>query len=151
MSEQKFDPMKEINRLSKTVGKMVEQGINTVQTTVQSATQGANLVRLDIYELNDEVVVTTNSLDGLDKTSIEVAMEGDVLTIKGTTQSPETPTGASFFLQERKFGEFTRSVTIPIPVKPQEAGARVSKTGVLTVTLPVDTDRYQDITVTPAD
>ena len=151
MADQKFDPMKELNKLSKTVGKVIEQGINTAQNTLQTAGIGTQGVRLDIYELNDEVVVTTNSLDGLDKTSIEVSMEGDVLTIKGQTIAEETPIGASFFLQERKFGSFTRSVTIPIPVKPQEAGARVSKTGVLTVTLPVDKDRYQDITVTPTD
>jgi HSP20 family protein len=151
MANQKFDPMKEINKLSKSVGKVIEQGISTAQTTLQTAGIGTQGVRLDIYELNDEIVVTTNSLDGLDKTSIEVSMEGDVLTIKGQTIPEETPLGASFFLQERKFGAFTRSVTIPIPVKPQEAGARVSKTGVLTVTLPVDKDRYQDITVTPAE
>jgi HSP20 family protein len=151
MANQKFDPMKEINKLSKTVGKVIEQGISSAQNTLQTAGIGTQGVRLDIYELNDEVVVTTNSLDGLDKTSIEVSMEGDVLTIKGQTIPEETPLGASFFLQERKFGVFTRSVTIPIPVKPQEAGARVSKTGVLTVTLPVDKDRYQDITVTPTE
>jgi len=151
MANQKFDPMKEINKLSKSVGKVIEQGISTAQTTLQTAGIGTQGVRLDIYELNDEIVVTTNSLDGLDKTSIEVSMEGDVLTIKGQTIPEETPLGASFFLQERKFGTFTRSVTISIPVKPQEAGARVSKTGVLTVTLPVDKDRYQDITVTPAE
>ena len=147
----KFDPMKELNKLSKTAGKVFEQGLNTVQSTLQTAGIVSQAVRLDIYELNNEVVVTTNALDGLDKTSIEVSMEGEVLTIKGQTIPDETPTGASFFLQERKFGTFTRSVNIPIPVKPQEAGARVSKTGVLTVTLPVDRDRYQDITVTPTD
>ncbi|MDQ7025561.1 MAG: Hsp20/alpha crystallin family protein [Anaerolineae bacterium] len=151
MPEQKFDPMKELNKLSKTVGKVIEQGINTAQSTLQTAGIGTQHVRLDIYELNDEVVVITNSLDGLDKTSIEVSMEGDILTIKGETVAEATPTGASIYLQERKFGAFTRSVSIPVAVKPQEAGARVSKTGVLTVTLPVDKDRYQDITVTPTE
>jgi HSP20 family protein len=151
MSEQKFDPMKELNKLSKTVGKVIEQGINTAQSTLLTAGIGTPAVRLDIYELNDEVIITTNALDGLDKQSIEVSMEEGVLTIKGQTVPDETPTGASFFLQERKFGPFSRTVTIPIPVKPQEAGARVSKNGVLIVTLPVDKDRYQDITVTPTD
>ena len=151
MSEQKFDPMKELNKLSKTVGKVIEQGINTAQNTLQTAGIGAPAIRLDVYELNDEVIITTNALDGLDKHSIEVSMEEGVLTIKGQTVPDETPVGASFFLQERKFGPFSRSVNIPIPVKPQEAGARVSKNGVLIVTLPVDKDRYQDITVTPTD
>lgn len=152
--EQRFDPMKELGKLSKSVGKAVEQGIQTVQTTVQSTVQNANagqLVRLDVYEVDNEVVIKTNALDGLDPQSIEVSMEGDVLTVKGETKPEEMPPLASYFLQERRYGVFVRNVTIPLPVKSEEARAKLGKNGVLTVTLPVDTARYQDIKVTPAD
>jgi HSP20 family protein len=149
MSDQRFDPMKEFNNLRSTVGKIVEQGINTVQHTVQNAT-GVS-IRLDVYEVDNEVIIRTNALDGLLPESIEVSMEGEVLTIKGVTQAEETPAYASFFVQERRFGPFERSVAIPIPVKSTEARAKLGKNGTLTVTLPVDTDRYQDITVTPTE
>lgn len=145
--EDRFDPMKELNKLRHQVNKVVEQGIQTVQT----ATTTNQAVRLDMYEANDEVVIKTNALDGLDPSSIEVSMEGDVLTIAGATIPEETPSLASFFLQERRFGEFSRKVTVPIPVLSEEARAKLGKNGVLTVTLPVDKKRYQDITVTPAD
>lgn len=149
MSEQKFDPRKEFNNLRSTVGKIVEQGISTVQTTVQQAT-GVG-VRLDVYEVDNEVIIRTNALDGLVADSIEVSMEGEVLTLKGVTKPEDTPAYASFFVQERRFGTFERSVAIPIPVKSAEARAKLGKNGTLTVTLPVDTDRYQDIIVTPTE
>lgn len=145
--EERFDPMKELNKLRKQVNKVVEQGIQTVQT----ATTTSQFVRLDMYEVNDEVVIKTNALDGLDPSSIEVAMDGDELTIAGETTPQETPALASFFVQERRFGAFSRTVSVPIPVIAEEARAKLGKNGVLTVTLPVDKKRYQDITVTPAD
>jgi len=145
MPDQRFDPIKELNNLRDSVGRAIEQGIQSVQV----AASGAQ-VRLDIYELNDEVVIRTSPLDGLAADSIEVSMEGDVLTIRGETVAEETPLNASYLLQERKFGAFSRSVTIPIPVRSQEARAKL-KNSVLTVTLPVDKSRYQDITVTPAE
>lgn len=148
MSEDRLDPMKELNRLRNTVGKVIEQGITTVQTAVQSATTIA-AVRLDIYEIDNEVVIRSNALDGLVAESIEVSMEGELLTIKGVTEPEEMPDNASYFLQERRFGPFERTVIIPIPVKSEEAKAKLAKNGILTVTLPIDRGKYQDIAVTP--
>src|SRR5690606_30400152 len=130
MSDERIDPMKELNRLRNTVGKVLEQGISTVQTTVQSAVQNAapaNPMRLDIYELDDEIVIKSNPLDGLIGESLEVSMEGNVLTIRCETALEETPELASYILQERKFGLLERNVTIPIPVKAEEASAKRSK------------------------
>jgi HSP20 family protein len=148
MADEQLDPMKELNRLRNTVGKVIEQGINTVQGAVQSAA-AVGAVRLDVYELKNEVVIRTNALDGLVAESIEVAMEGAELTIKGVTEAEEMPAEASYFLQERRFGPFERTVTIPIPVRSEEAKAKLGKNGILTVTLPIDKGKYQDIAVTP--
>ncbi len=156
MSDDKFDPMQEIARLrdkatrvieqgAATVGKVVEQGIQTVQ----SATSGGTSIKLDVYELENSIVIKTSPIDGLVPTSIEVSMEGNVLTISGETQEDEVPAKASFLLRERKFGIFARTVTINIPVKSNEAKAKLNKNGTLTVTLPIDQDRYTNIQVTP--
>lgn len=155
MSDEKFDPIQEINRLrdraskvieqgAATVGKVVEQGIQTMQ----SATSGGSSVRLDVYELNGSIIIKTSPLDGLVPSSIEVSMEGNALTISGETQEDEMPANASFLLRERKFGVFARTVTINIPVKSTEAKAKLNKNGTLTVTLPIDQDRYTNIQVT---
>lgn len=143
--DERFDPMKELNTLRNSVGRVIEQGIQSVQKAA-----GGAMVRLDVYKLGEEVVIHTNALDGLDGSSIEVSMEGDVLTIRGETKPPAMPENASFFLQERRYGGFSRSVTIPIPVISKQASAKL-KGDVLTIRLPVDAERYQDITVTPAE
>lgn len=148
--EQKVDLMKELNRLRDVTGKVIGQGIKEVQSAVQIATASTS-VRLDIYEHNDEIVVQTSALDGLDPKSIEVSMEADILTIRGETITPDVPEGATFLARERKFGVFDRSVQIEIPVKSDEAKAKLSKTGVLTIRIPVDGHRSGDITVTEID
>lgn len=144
MSDPRLDPRKQLNSIRDSVGRVIEQGIQSVQTAA-----GGAAIKLDIYELNDEVIVRSSAFDGLDAQSIEVSMEGDVLTINGQTHAEETPAGASFLLQERRFGPFTRSVTIPIAVKSNEARAKL-KNNILTITLPVDRNR-QDIAVAADD
>lgn len=138
----RFDPLRELSRFGESVGKVIEQGIQQVQIL----TNPVGYVRLDIYELDDNIVIRTSPLDNLIPSSIEVSMEENVLTISGTTKPDNTPAHASFLLQERKFGDFSRSVAINIPVRSQEAKAKL-KNGSLTITLPIDTDHYQDIDV----
>lgn len=152
MTEEKFDPMKELNRLRDSVGKVIEQGIQSVQEGIQTvqATAGTG-IRLDVYEHNKNVVIRTSPMDNVIPESIEVSMEGNLLTIGGETRPDETPPNVAYLLQERRFGIVTRSVEIRIPVKAEEARAKL-KNGSLTITIPIDESRYQDdFTVTPSD
>lgn len=148
--EQKVDLMKELNRLRDVTGKVIGQGIKEVQSAVQIAT-ASTAVRLDIYEHDNELVVQTSALDGLDPKSIEVSMEADILTIRGETIAPDIPEGATIIARERKFGVFDRTVQIEIPVKSDEAKAKLSKSGVLTIRIPIDGYKSGDITVTEID
>lgn len=137
----KFDPAKELSNLRSYVGKVVEQGVKTVQSL------GSNSpIRLDVYDIGDMVVVRTSAIDGIVADSVEVNMENDVLTISGDTRPESTPPNASYLVQERRFGAFSRSVTISIPVRSSEAKAKL-KDGTLTITLPIDRDRYQNFKI----
>lgn len=138
----KFDPGKELAQLRDYVGRVIEQGVQTVQSI------GSNSpIRLDVYEVDDTVVVRTSAIDGIVADSVEVNMENEVLTISGDTRPEPSPANASYLVQERRFGAFSRSVTINIPVRSSEAKARL-KDSALTITLPVDRDRYQNFKVT---
>ncbi|QPC81167.1 Hsp20/alpha crystallin family protein [Phototrophicus methaneseepsis] len=148
MSEQKFDPMRELARIGNTMGKVIEQGINQGISQVQAITN-TNPFKIDVYEYQDTVVVRTAPIDGeVVEGSLNVSMEGNVLTISGETTPEEVPANASYLLQERRFGIFARSVTIDIPVLSNEAKAKL-KNRILTITLPVDTERYKNIEVSP--
>jgi len=138
----KFDPMKEISNLRNTVGKVIEQGIQSVQNINSQGLQ----VRVDVYEVGDELIIRTAPLDGLVGNSLEISIEGGVLTLSGVTQEEETPANASFYVQERRFGAFTKSIELNIPVVATEAKAKV-KHGTITITLPIDRERLTHIEI----
>ena len=63
MSEERFDPMREIARLGNTMGKVIEKGINQGINQVQSLTS-PNVLKVDVYVYEDNVVVRTAPIDG---------------------------------------------------------------------------------------
>jgi HSP20 family protein len=92
---------------------------------------------LDIYETETSVVVISGPIIGLKTDLLDISItEGHQLTIEGETTLPEdTPLDASFIRRERKFGPFTRTVSIPVAVLAEETRASY-KDNVLTITLP---------------
>ncbi|MCU0514734.1 MAG: Hsp20/alpha crystallin family protein [Anaerolineae bacterium] len=154
MSDQKFDPRKELASLRDTVGKVIEKGSQTAGKiieqgiqTVQAAAGGGSAIRLDAYELENEVIIRTAPIDGLLPESIEVSMEGTTLLITGETREESLSPRVNYLVRERKFGVFQRSLTITIPLKAQQAKAKLAKNGTLTITIPIDVDNYTSINV----
>lgn len=148
--DQGLDIMKELNKLRDATGKVIGQVSKEVQSAVQIAT-AAQPVRVDVYELDDEIVVQTSPLDGLDAKSIEVSMEGETLTIRGETIAADVDPTAVYLIKERKFGVFDRTVLISTPVKSDEAKAKLSKTGVLTIRIPINREDDGGIEVLEID
>ena len=142
--DQRFDPMKEIQNIGEQIGKQIEKGIRNV-------TSGAEQFALDMYEAEGQLVIRTAAIDGLLKESIEISLETNVLTITFQTEAESTPTTARYFMQERRFGRISRSVELSIPVKANEARAKVENGNRLVVTMPVDDSVYGNITVTPVE
>lgn len=142
--EPRFDPMKEFQNLGEQITKHIERGIRTV-------TSSSEQLLVDMYEADGHLVVSTGAIDGLIKDSIEISLEANELTIAVQTQPEATPTTARYLLQERRFGALTRTVELAIPVRGQEARAKVENGGRLLITLPIDDSAYGNITVTPVE
>lgn len=71
---------------------------------------------------------------GFKMDDLEVSVTGDQLTIKGRRES-KTENGTSFHRRERRTGEFTRTLTLPVDVDADKVEATL-KDGVLTVVMP---------------
>lgn len=82
----------------------------------------------------EEGVVVSAELPGLEEKDVEVALEGEVLTISGEKKQELTEEKGGFHLSERSYGSFRRSIRLPWPASPAEASAAFDK-GVLTVSL----------------
>jgi HSP20 family protein len=68
--------------------------------------------RLDVKELEDAVVVTAE-LPGVDRDEVELLLENNVLTIKGEKKVEHKEEKENYFRMERKYGSFSRSITLP--------------------------------------
>ena len=89
---------------------------------------------LDVYEDKDNFVVHTE-LPGLNREDIDVSLQDGVLAISGERKTEEKGNEGEIRRQERFYGKFQRSLTLPTPVAADKVKA-VYKDGVLTVTVP---------------
>ena len=89
---------------------------------------------LDVYEDKDQVYVRVE-LPGMKKEDIEVSLHDGSLSISGERKGEETFKNAEVYRNERFFGRFQRTVTLPTPVQADKVKAQY-KDGILTVTFP---------------
>ncbi len=119
-------PWQELASLRDNMNRILEEGI--------AAVGGGATLALDIYETSDAVIVEAGPIAGIAGEDIEVSITNNVLTIQGETKE-EPKEDVHYLRKERRFGAFSRSVTIPRPVKAEEAVAKF-KNGILTITIP---------------
>lgn len=86
---------------------------------------------LDVYETREKLIVKARTA-GVNKNDLDVSIADNTLTIRGTLSAGEESDVENYFLQECYWGEFSRSIALPIPVKEDEIEA-VLKEGVLTI------------------
>lgn len=122
----RWDPRRELNNLRVNMNRILEEGLASVNP---------NPIAVDVYETPDAVVVETSPLPGVQPDHLEVSITGNVLTISGKSEEAPKDASTTYLRKERRFGEFSRSITIPRPVKADEAVARF-KDNILTVTIP---------------
>ena len=91
----------------------------------------AGQLAVDVYETKEKLVVK-GRVAGVNKGDLDVSISDNTLTIKGTLSAGGEDEVENYFLQECYWGEFSRSIVLPVPVKGEEIEA-VLKDGVLTI------------------
>lgn len=89
---------------------------------------------LDVAESENEFVVKA-SLPGINPDDLEVTFSGKTLTIKGETKAEEEKEDVHYHVRERRYGSFSRSLTLPTAVQSDAIQAKY-EAGVLTLHLP---------------
>ena len=92
------------------------------------------LLHMSVSE-TDSAIEIEAELPGVDEKDIELALNDDVLTIKGEKRVERDEMHKDYFHQERTFGKFARSVTLPFAPDARTVKTHFAK-GVLRVTLP---------------
>jgi HSP20 family protein len=86
---------------------------------------------VDVYETKERLVVKARTA-GVNKSELDVSIADNTLTIRGTLSAGDDDEVENYFVQECYWGEFSRSIALPVPVKEDDIEA-VLKDGVLTV------------------
>lgn len=86
---------------------------------------------VDVYETKDKLYVKARTA-GVNKNDLDVSISDNTLSIRGTLSAGYEEDVENYHLQECYWGEFSRSIVLPVPVKEDEIEA-VLKDGVLTI------------------
>lgn len=93
---------------------------------------------LDVAE-NENTFVVKASVPGVNPDDLDVTINENTLTIRGEVQADETFEEGQYHVRERRFGTFSRSMTLPRTVDREAINADYTD-GVLTLTLPKTED-----------
>ena len=127
----RWDPFQEMLNLRSTVDRLFDQTFGQQMALSQSANWG---LALDVAE-NPEDFVVKASLPGVDPEDIEITYSENLLTIKGEVKSDREIKEEQYHLRERRYGAFSRSITLPKHIQADKIQANCDN-GVLTLRLP---------------
>jgi HSP20 family protein len=105
-----------------------------------SANHGPSL-RMNVSETENAIEIEAE-LPGIEEKDVELALNDDVLTLKGEKRMEHDEQRRDYSCQERTYGRFARSITLPFAPDPKTVKTLFGK-GVLTITLPKSADVKQ--------
>lgn len=99
---------------------------------------------------NEEAVLITAELPGVNSASLDVTVVGDRVTLKGEREAETLPEESKYHRRERSQGKFSRTFQLPFKVNNETIEAFFEK-GVLQLTLPkAETEKAKKIAVVAA-
>ena len=131
MTVMRFDPFRDLA----TIHHRVNQVLGDAFVRDDTLPAGHWVPSVDIYETEGRDVVLQAELPGMSREDIDVTVEQQTLTIKGTRRAAGDVPEGRYRRVERRVGSFSRSFTLPSTVDAGKVSAEY-KNGLLTVKLP---------------
>ena len=130
----RWDPYRESMSMRSPMDRLFNDWFGDFGNWGESGTRYALQLPLDVSE-TDEAYIVRASLAGIKPEDLDISVQNSTLTIRGEMKQEEERGGERWHLQERRFGQFQRSITLPNNVDSNQVGAQFEN-GVLTLTLP---------------
>src|ERR687895_2576805 len=128
----RFEPFRELAALQNEMGRWMS-------TLAGGRTPGNGhsstwLPAVDVWETENELVLSFD-LPGIPEDKVNVELDDNVLTVSGERERTHEHSSERFYRFERRYGTFSRSVTLPAGVTEKDISANY-KDGVLEVRVP---------------
>jgi HSP20 family protein len=91
-------------------------------------------LNIDMYQTRDNVIIKS-TIAGVRPEDIDITIANDMVTIKGSRKKDEVISQDDYFYQECYWGNFSRSVIVPVDIESENIEADL-KDGILTVIVP---------------
>jgi HSP20 family protein len=101
---------------------------------------------VDVYQTPTDIIVQT-MVAGVKPEDLEISVSRDVVTIRGEREESRTIDEDNYFTQELYWGKFSRTISLPAEVEPEDVEA-TERHGLLTVKIKkVDKEKKNSIKV----
>lgn len=127
----RWEPFREMRRLHDTLDRIFERTL--LGTPFFDEFTGAR-VPIDLYETDDNVIVKA-ATPGLKPEDLNISITGDTVNIRGEVTEEHEEDTVKYYLLERLYSSFNRSIALPTSVNGDKAKAEFEN-GILTLTIP---------------
>ncbi len=128
----RWDPSREVMNMRQFMDRFFNDPYRS--ETFTGSGSGAQGFALDVAEEADNYVIKA-SVPGVKPEDIDITLTDNVLTIKGESKADEEIKEENYHVRERRFGSFTRSISLPASINADKVEANCEN-GVLTLRLP---------------
>ena len=124
-----IDPMLDLHReMNRFFDEMFRGG------SLADVRAGMQVPRVDLHEKNGELCVTAE-LPGVAKEDLDLQLNGDMLTISGEKKDEHEQEQRNYYMSERSYGRFQRTIQLPCSPRPDQVKASFEN-GILNVRMP---------------
>lgn len=131
MAITRWDPFRDLMSIQNEMNRLFGR---TYGGDVGETTRGAWTPALDVFETQEKFVITTE-LPGVSPDDVDISVEDSTLMVRGERSFYNEQQEESFLRIERRFGEFTRSLTLPSTADAESIQASFDQ-GLLTIEVP---------------
>lgn len=124
----------------------LQQEVNRLFSDFHGPARTQEYPHLNIFTSEDDALVTAE-VPGIDPKGLDLSIVGNTLTLRGRREKPQAGEGETYHRNERRYGEFVRSIDLPFKVEADRVEAKYER-GVLRVRLPrAESDKPRRIAV----
>lgn len=104
------------------------------EESLSSADDSEGQLTIDVYQTDNDIVIKS-TIAGVKPEDLDVSINNDMVSIRGERKNEEMVGEENYYYQECYWGNFSRSVILPVDVLADKAEASM-KNGILTIRLP---------------
>ena len=130
----RWNPIRDFSVLQNQMNRLFQDAMGTWLGDSEGRGTAHWVPLVDIYETDNDLIVRAE-LPGVDPQMVDVRVENNVLTIRGERPFEQNVQQENYHRQERSYGTFARSFTLPASINSEKIRAEY-RDGILNLTLP---------------